>query len=78
MKIEYTKDKTIYYDMGGKEIHDGDSVLMDGKVQKVYLTEDGCLGVDATNPKWIETGRAGECEFGIYPFDEADEPVLMK
>ena len=38
----------------------------------MYLTEEGDLGVDATNPIWIENGRAVPCEYGIYPF-EADD-----
>ena len=31
------------------------------------MTTEGELGTDATNPKWIENGRAVECEYGIYP-----------
>lgn len=79
MKIEYGLDETIkYYDMNGEEIHEGDVVILDGKKEIVYLTEGGYLGVDATNPIWIENGRACPCEFGIYPFGEYDEPLLFK
>ena len=66
-----------YYDVTGKEIHEGDTVLLDGCEKKVYLTEDNELGTDATNPIWIEKGRAVECEYGIYPFCKNDEPILV-
>lgn len=79
MKIEYEKDTARYYDMSGDEIHAGDYVVMsDGKIEKVYLTDDGYLGTDATNPSWIERGIAVPCESGVYPFAPQDEPVLMK
>ena len=78
MKIEYLKDKTIYYDMNGEEIHAGDYVMLNGRKEKVYLCSDEVtLGVDATNPKWLESGRACACEYGIYPFTTDDEPVLV-
>ena len=34
MKIEYTAKETIYRDMNGKEIHEGDAVYMDGRNRK--------------------------------------------
>lgn len=76
MKIVYGKNH--YYDIHGEEIHDGDTVLLDGRERKVLLTTDGCLGLDATNPAWIESGRAAPGEYGIYPFDEDDEPELVR
>ena len=78
MKINYKTTPITYYDMNGEEIHEGDYVKMDDKLEKVYLTDEGYLGWDATNPAWIEMGRAVPCEFGIYPFTELDEPVLVK
>lgn len=77
MKIEYVKGKWHYYDICGDEIHDGDFVLMNNRRERVYLTEDGELGVDATNPVWIEQGRASPTEYGIYPFSRWDEPLLV-
>lgn len=77
MRIEYRESGNFYYDMRDELIGEGDTVLMDGKECKVFATEDGYLGTDATNPKWIEMGRAVEGEYGIYPFDEKDEPVLV-
>lgn len=58
-----------YFDKNGEEIHDDMSVLFTGEniTHKVYATTDGELGTDATNPHWIETGRAVECEYGVYP-----------
>lgn len=78
MKITYEKDTTRYYDIHGEEIHDGDTVLLDGHEKKVYLTEQGYLGTDATNPAWVESGRAAPCEYGVYPFCEGDEPELVR
>ena len=78
MRIEYDEEPIRYFDMNGEEIHAKDYVLMNGKKEKVYLTENGYLGIDATNPTWIEKGKAGPCEFGIYPFVREDEPILIK
>lgn len=80
MRIIYNAECNAYryFDKNDKEIFDGDMVEFNGKAQKVYLTEYGELGTDATNPAWIERGWACECEYGIYPFEESDEPVLVK
>lgn len=78
MKIDYKTTPITYYDMNGEEIHEGDVVLIDDNKEIVYLTDEGYLGIDATNPIWIENGRAVPCEFGIYPFNESDEPVLVR
>lgn len=68
-----------YYDKNGIEIHDGDTIKWDnGKIEKVYLTEDNELGTDATNPAWIENGKACPCEFGIYPLVEEDMTEIEK
>ena len=58
-----------YFDRHGVEIHDDMVIQFTGedRPQKVYVTEDGELGTDATNPLWIEKGRAVECEYGVYP-----------
>ena len=77
MKIDYSVEPPKYYDMNGEELHDGDVVGMNGREWSVMLAEDGSLGTDATNPKWIETGRAVPGEYGIYPFEQADEPVKV-
>lgn len=71
IKVENGQRK--YYDRNGKEITDGCYIkYMHGdksleRTERVYLTEDGELGIDATNPVWIERGLAVPCEFGIYP-----------
>lgn len=70
--IFYETDGVKYFDKNGIEIKDGDSIKLGGKIQKVYKTVEGELGTDATNPLWIETGRACECEYGIYPLTEDD------
>ena len=71
--IKYTNDATLYYDKNGVEITDGCTIRYEsGVTKKVYLTEQGYLGTDATNPTWIATGRACECEFGIYPLTEEE------
>lgn len=43
-----------------------------GLEEKIFLTADGRLGTDATNPFWIKIGRAIPCEFGIYPLSCGD------
>ncbi len=81
MKIVYsTKADEVpkYFDKNGEEIKENDYVWMLGRKMKVYLTDQNYLGTDATNPKWIEDGRACATQFGIYPFNEDDEPVLIK
>lgn len=63
-----------YFDMDGVELFAGDRIVHDGdgRVEKLHLTSNGSLGTDATNPDWIASGRAHECEYGIYPLYEAD------
>lgn len=67
------KGELVYVDKNGDQIHEGDTLRFEfGAVRKVYLTDEGCLGTDATNPDWIKSGRAVPCEFGIYPLEEDD------
>lgn len=74
--IIYGDKGTRYFDKNGVEIVEGSTIRYpDGKTQLVYLTDDGYLGTDATNPKWIEWGRAVPCEYGIYPLNEYDVEV---
>lgn len=71
--IKHEDDKKRYFDKNGTEITEGCSIkFADGRVEKVYLTTDNELGTDATNPRWIEIGRAVECEYGIYPLSVND------
>lgn len=57
-----------YFDKNGVEITDGCTIRYEsGNTEKVYATDSGELGTDATNHKWVETGRAFPCEYGIYP-----------
>ena len=75
--IKYGYDKTHYYDKNGKEITEGCEVKYpSGKIEKVYLTENGYLGTDATNPDWIKMGRAVPCEYGIYPFESEETDII--
>ena len=72
---------TTYFDKNGTEITEGCKIrYADGKVRKVYLTENDELGTDATNPLWIEKGRAVECEYGIYPlsFEETETAEVIE
>ena len=66
--IKREGNKKLYYDKYGTQIVDGCNIKYpDGSIRKVYLTVNGDLGTDATNPQWIESGRAIPCEYGIYP-----------
>lgn len=60
-----------YIDTKGNKIKEGDIIKFsnDERERQVYLTSDNELGTDATNPSWIESGRAVPCEFGIYPLE---------
>lgn len=69
----------MYFDKHGNEIKAGDKVIYNsGRIEKVYETEEGLLGTDATNPLWIELGKAYECEYGIYPFEVAELKEIEK
>ena len=63
-----------YFDRNGTELFDGDVIrrVTENKIETLYRTKDGGLGTDATNPKWIEIGRAVPCEYGIYPLNEQE------
>lgn len=66
--IKREAGKYLYYDKNGAQITAGCKIRYpDGSTCVVYATVDGELGTDATNPKWFETGKACECEYGIYP-----------
>ena len=68
-----------YHDKNGTELHEGDTIVTDeGEYKTLYETEDGELGVDATNPKWIISDRAYRCEMGIYPLNETDCHTSVK
>lgn len=78
--IKYENGKLRYFDRNGAEIHEGDRIrYASGRVRAVYLTEGGDLGTDATNPAWIESGRAVPCEFGVYPLtrEELEEVEIV-
>ena len=79
-RIIEDSDTYRYYDMDGNELNDGDIVTTDNgaHLQMLYRTEDGRLGVDATNPAWIMTGRAVPCEMGIYPLEKEDMETIKK
>lgn len=69
----------VYFDKEGNELRDGDYIQWnDGKVQQVCLTDSGELGVDATNPLWIETGIAIPFEYGAYPLGPQEMAMIVK
>lgn len=79
--IKSTSDKISYFDKNGKEITEGCHIrFADGRVEKVYLTTEGELGTDATNPVWLKSGRAYECQYGVYPltFAETQEVEVVE
>lgn len=73
-RIAYDENgKLHYYDKFGAEIFSGMVIAFDdGREETVYQTDDGRLGIDATNKALIEKGRACPCEYGIYPFTVDD------
>lgn len=71
--IKYENGKLYYFDKNGVEITEGCEIrYANGDVKTVYLTEDDSLGTDATNPRWVEMGRAVPCEYGVYPLTRED------
>lgn len=71
--IKVDNDKRKYFDRFLTEITEGCKIKYpNGEIKTVYLTTEGELGTDATNPQWIEFGRAVPCEYGIYPLTEAE------
>ncbi len=49
-----------------------------GRVEKLHRADKGRLGTDATNPSWIASGRACECEYGIYPLEYGEMKEIEK
>ena len=77
--IRYIDGQLHYFDRNGTELHDGDTIRYEsGETQKLYLTENGRLGTDATNPVWIADGRAVSCEYGIYPLEEEETEEIVR
>lgn len=78
-KIIVKDGQFVYYDKVGNELHDGDYVLYDdGRIKQLCSTESGQLGVDATNPAWIRTGRAVAFEHGAYPLEQQEMELITK
>lgn len=68
-----------YLDREGNELHDGDTIMWaDGRTEKLYATVQGLLGTDATNPSWLASGRAVECQYGVYPLTWSDVQEIVK
>lgn len=75
--IKYENDKPRYFDKNGKEITDNCIIRYpNGREMMVYRTTGDELGIDATNPKWIESGRATPCEYGIYTFSREETEMV--
>ena len=68
-----------YFDKNGTELQEGDMIRYEsGRVMKLHRTVNGYLGTDATNPAWIASGRACECEYGIYPLEHSEMKEIEK
>ena len=67
-----------YHDKNGIELNAGDYIKLNeySEPKMLYEWEDKYgnkgLGIDATNPRWIETGRAVPCEYGVYNLNSDD------
>lgn len=72
--FDETENHWHYFDCDGVELLDGDIIVHknNGREEKLYLTDEGRLGTDATNPIWIKCGKASPCEYGIYPLEDND------
>lgn len=79
--IDMSVEPYRYYDKNGNEVHDGDTIMLFGRAEKVALLDDEIrLGTDATNRSWIESGRAFPFEYGAYPLnlDDMAQAELVK
>ena len=80
--IKTENGKKIYFDRNGKEITEGCWIkYLHGdksmeRIEKVYETIEGELGTDATNPAWIESGKAVPCEYGVYPLSHEETEMV--
>ena len=71
--IKFENGRYHYFDCNGTPIVDGCTIRFSlGNEAKVYLSEEDTLGIDATNPAWIRSGRAVPCEYGLYPLTRED------
>lgn len=71
--IQYNNGVITYYDKHGVEITEGCRIKFPGgRIERIYRTQDGELGWDATNPNWIAKGWAVPCEYGVYPLSSKD------
>lgn len=63
----------VYYDKEKNELHEGDTVIFDcGKKEKLYRAYNGKIGIDATDKKLIEDGKAVPCQDGIKLLTKSD------
>ena len=71
--IKFENGIRKYFDKNGVEIKEGSKIRYpDGSIKEVAYTESEELGTDATNPVWIEKGRAVPFEYGIYPLESEE------
>lgn len=57
-----------YFDKNGTELFAGDTIRYDdGTTEKLFLSEEGQLGIDATNPNWHKKEGGPYGGFGLYP-----------
>lgn len=75
--IVFVNGNRTYFDRNGREIVKNSIIRYPSGVEEiVYETETGELGIDATSPRWIESGRAAPCEFGIFPLTNAETNLV--
>lgn len=73
--IKWIDGTPKYYDKNGTEITERCEIRMYDRTWTVYRCESGELGVDSTNPVWIEKGWAAPCEYGLYPLEEQETEI---
>ena len=73
-----TTETMRYWDDNGVELQEGDVVMVNGQSEKLCRLEGGFLGRDATNPLWIEKGKACVGEYGYYHLSVLDEVIKIQ
>lgn len=82
--IRYTGNDSYepeYFDKNGTPIIDGCKIKFpSGKIKEVFLADTGELGTDATNPLWVEDGRAYPCQYGIFTltYEDTEEVEVVE
>lgn len=68
-----------YFDKSGTELFAGDTIRYDdGTTEKLFLSKEGQLGIDSTNPNWHKRDGGPYWGFGLYPLGKNELSEIEK